>query len=250
MLHRRKSRLTALAQQAIDLILPPRCPMTGALVDAQGLIAPGFWSQLRFIEAPFCHRCGMPFDFAPESSNVVFLCGACLDYPSVFDKARSATVYDDVSRRMVLKFKYGDELHLRKTFALWLKKAGTELLTETDVIAPVPLHRFKLWMRRFNQAAILASSLGEEAGLPCIPDLLQRTRATKPHKGMTVPERKNNVRGAFDINPSHAARIKDKNVLIIDDVHTTGSTLNECARTLLDAGAAKVFALSLARVVK
>lgn len=239
-----------MAGRTIDIVLPPRCLVTGEAVDAPGLLAPQFWSKLNFIEAPYCNRCGMPFPFSPEIGNVTFLCGACLDHPPVFDMARQALVYDDNSRDMVLKFKYADKLHFSKTFALWLKRAGADLLPTTDIIAPVPLHRFKLWRRRYNQASLLASSLAQLTGVICLPDLLERNRSTKPHRGLSLRERKTNVSGAFAVRERHAQSLRGKNVLVIDDVHTTGATLNECARALFNVGASKVYTLALARVTK
>ena len=245
-----KQSISTLAGRAIDIVLPPRCLITGEMVDAPGLLAPEFWSKLNFIEAPYCNRCGMPFAFSPSGNNVTFLCGACLDHPPVFDMARQALVYDDTSRDMVLKFKYADKLHFSKTFALWLKRAGADILPSTDIIAPVPLHRFKLWRRRYNQASLLAGSLAQLTSIVCLPDLLERNRSTKPHKGLTIKERKTNVRGAFAIRERHEKSVRGKNVLLIDDVHTTGATLNECACALFAGGAAKVYALALARVTK
>lgn len=251
MINQWKKSISTLAGKAIDIVLPPRCLLSGEIVEAPGLLAPQQWSRLNFIEAPFCGRCGMPFPFAPETgSSVAFLCGACLDHPPVFDQARQALVYDDASRDMILKFKYGDKLHFRKTFALWLKRAGADLLPQTDILAPVPLHRFRLWKRRFNQAALLSFALAEESNIPCVPDLLERTRATSPHRGMSPRERRTNVRGAFAVREQHISALRGKTVMLIDDVHTSGATLNECARSLLDGGARKVYAVSLARVTK
>ena len=245
-----KQSISSLAGRAIDIVLPPRCLISGEPVEAPGLLAPEFWSKLNFIEAPYCNRCGMPFAFSPTGGNITFLCGACLDHPPAFDMARQALVYDDTSRDMILKFKYADKLHFSKTFALWLKRAAADLLPTTDIIAPVPLHRFKLWRRRYNQASLLATALARQTHILCLPDLLERNRATKPHRGMTIKDRKNNVRDAFAVRERHAASLKGKNVLIVDDVHTTGATLNECARALFHGGANKIYALSLARVTR
>ena len=142
-------------------------------------------------------------------------------------------LYDDASKRLILSFKHGDRTHLAKTLAGWMHRAATELWEQTDFIVPVPLHRWRLYKRRYNQAALLTQTLG---------------KSTQTQGHMNRKERQANVKGAFKINPRCAEQIKDKNILLIDDVLTTGATLNECCETLLDAGAKSVSALTLARV--
>ena len=220
---RKPSPLMAL----LDQILPPRCIATGEIVDAQGMISPAFWSELAFIEAPLCHTCGIPFSFPTHEGTV---CAACIDYPPEFDQARSAVVYNDASRQLVLDFKYGDRLNAVHTFAPWLLRSGKDLIAKTDFILPVPLHRQKLWQRRFNQSALIAQEIGKRAEKKWLADALLRLRATVPQKGLSRKERNDNVKNAFGINTRYLQEIKDKNVLLIDDVFTSGATLNECAR--------------------
>ncbi len=231
----------------LDQILPPRCIATGEVVDRQGMISPKFWSELGFIEAPLCNTCGIPFSFPAAEGTV---CVSCLDYPPEFDQARSAVVYNEASRKLVLDFKYGDRLNAVHTFAPWLIRAGKDLLDKTDFILPVPLHRQKLWQRRFNQSAIIAQELAKRAGKEWIADALLRLRATVPQKGLSKKERDLNVKNAFGLNARYAETLKGKNVMLIDDVFTSGATLNECARTLRKAGAAAVYILTVARVTK
>jgi len=231
----------------LDLLLPPRCLGTGEIVDRQGMVTPAFWSQLTFIDTPYCQTCGLPFPFAtPEGT----LCAACIEEEPVFDAARAAVVYCKASRQLILDFKYGDRLHAVDTFLPWLARAGTEMLAETNLIIPVPLHRKRLWQRRFNQSALLAQKLARAGGKTYMPNGLIRRRHTIPQKGLSRKERYRNVKNAFAVPPPAQTALNGKTVMIVDDVFTSGATLNECARILKKAGAAKVFVLTVARVTR
>jgi len=227
----------------IDAILPPRCIVTGDIVDAQGMVAPQVWRDLSFIGDPVCDCCGFPFPFGAETGS---LCAHCLADRPVFASARAALVYDDASRGMILKFKHGDQTHAVQSFLPWLKRAGAGMLTRADVIVPVPLHRFRLLQRRYNQAALIAQALSKSCGLPYLPAGLRRTRATPTQGHLGYREREKNVRGAFIVT----ADVKDKTVILVDDVYTTGATVKECTQALLKAGAKEVHVLAVARVVK
>lgn len=240
-------RLATLGKAAFDLLLPPRCPGSGEIVDTPGMISPAFWSQLSFVEAPFCATCGLPFGFAAPLGT---LCAVCLDDPPDFDTARAGVVYNDASRQLVLDFKYGDKLYAIDSFMPWLMRAGADMLLETDIIVPVPLHPRRLWQRRFNQSALIAQKLAQRSGKMHLPDGLRRTKYTVPQKGLNRKERHLNVRGAFAVHPRHTAAIQGRTVMIVDDVFTSGATLNACARRLKKSGAARVFVLTLARVTR
>lgn len=237
----------ALCRAAVDVLLPPRCLATGEIVDAPGMLSPKVWPQLQFIEAPFCKTCGMPFSF--EIANDA-LCAACMDREPVFEASRSAVMYNDASRKMILAFKYGDRLHAVKTFAPWMMRAGQSLINQADFIIPVPLHNRRLRERRFNQSALLAQEIARKSGKAYIPDLLQRTRHTIPQQGLNYKERGKNVHGAFEVNENHLHAVKGRVILLIDDVYTSGATLNECARVMKQAKAAIVNVLTIARVTK
>jgi ComF family protein len=218
---------------------------TGAIVDRQGMISAAFWPQLTFIDAPHCATCGLPFSFeTPEST----LCASCLETPPEFDCGRAAVVYNAASRKLILGFKYGDRLHTVHTFTPWLARAGADLLLQSDLIVPVPLHARRLWQRRFNQSALLGAALARHCGKTCLPDALVRLRHTTPQKGLSRKHREENVKNAFGVNKKRD--VTGKNILLIDDVFTSGATLNACARTLKKAGAHKVFALAIARVTR
>jgi ComF family protein len=243
-------RAANLSGQALDLVLPPRCPATGEVVDRPGMLAPAFWRDLTFINAPFCACCGMPFPLDLDAGAGDILCGACLAHPFDFDRARAAVVYNDASRRLILGFKYGDRLHAITTFTPWLMRAGSALIRESDVIVPVPLHRRRLWQRRFNQSALLARGLSGATGKPALYHALRRLHHTPPQKGLTRHQRQKNVATAFGIAPACKNKIAGRRVLLIDDVFTSGATLNACARALRDAGATHVAVLTLARVTR
>ncbi|MCB1556601.1 MAG: ComF family protein [Alphaproteobacteria bacterium] len=233
--------------RVVDLVLPPRCVVSGAIVDRPGVLAPGAWRDLRFIGAPFCAGCGLPFDFPGDPGAK---CVSCLDIPPSFETARSALVYDDASREIILKFKHADALHAIPVFVPWLKQAGKEMLALADLIVPVPLHRTRLLKRRYNQAALLAQALARESGVPCVPDLLCRTRATLTQGHMNVTDRHKNVRNAFAVREKHRTVLNGKTVLLLDDVYTTGATVSACSKALCKAGAKAVHVLTVARVVR
>jgi len=236
-----------LCRAAIDVLLPPRCLATGEIVDVPGMVSPDVWPQLQFIENPFCRTCGIPFPF--EIANDA-MCASCMEREPVFDAARAAVIYNDISRKMILSFKYGDRLHAVKTFVPWMVRAGQNLIDQADLIIPVPLHNRRLRERRFNQSALLAQEIARTTVKAYLPDLLERTRHTVPQQGLNYKERGKNVHGAFGVNKNHLQTLKGRNVLLIDDVYTSGATLNECALVMKNAKAATVAVLTVARVTK
>ena len=236
--------------KAVDFIMPPRCIVTGDIVDAQGMISPAAWGALNFISDPQCHRCGFPFDFDDGQAREGNICAACMKEPPVFNKARSALVYDDASRNVILSFKHADQTLSVPSFIPWLNRAGSEVLASADYLVPVPLHRWRLLRRRFNQSGLIAQYLSRDTKIPALLDCLSRTRATVTQGHLHADQRKKNVKNAFAVHPKHIDRIKNKHLVLIDDVYTTGSTVSECAKVLLKAGAASVNILTLARVVR
>jgi ComF family protein len=233
--------------RGVDTILPPRCLITGAIVDSPGMVSPAAWAGLRFISAPLCASCGYPFDFETE---VDARCASCLRETPLYASARSALIYDDASRGVILKFKHADRTESVRVLAGWMERAGAAMLTAADIIVPVPLHRWRLLRRRYNQSALLAQVLAGRRGKVCLADGLIRSRATpiQGHKGFR--ERHRNVRGAFTVNPKRAAALQGRTIALVDDVYTSGATIEECTKTLLKGGAACVHVLTLARVVK
>lgn len=235
------------AQKILDLVLPPRCVVSGQEVDRQGMLAPAIWSGLRFISAPQCARCGLPFEYEVDDTT---MCGSCIEHEPHFATARSALVYDDCSRDLILRFKHADQMHSVLAFLPWLKSCAGDMLEQADLLVPVPLHRWRLLKRRYNQAAVIAWALGRYTDKPVIPDALMRVRPTPSQGHLRAKERAENVRKAFAVHDRHISKLAGKSVVLIDDVYTTGATVNECTKALLKGGADKVNVLTLARVVK
>lgn len=229
--------------RALDWLLPPVCPATGQDVDVHGTVAADYWASLRFIRRPFCGQCSMPF---PHDMGEGMLCAACLDNPPRFNRGRAALMYDDASRKLILRFKHGDQLQAVRTLVPWLAEAGADLLAECDVIMPVPLHRWRLLSRRYNQSGLLAKRLGDLAQKPVAFSTLKRIKSTPPQGYLKKDQRIANVKDAFAVKGD----VTGKTVLLIDDVFTTGATLNACADALLAAEAKSVDVLAVARVVR
>lgn len=242
-----RTRVSDVLGMAVDAVLPPRCIVSGEMVERQGMIAPAVWADLDFIADPFCAVCGFPFEFEVEKSAQ---CASCLANRPPYESARAALKYGDTSRDIILGFKHADKTHAVKAFVPWLKRAGAEMIKEADIIAPVPLHFWRLVSRRYNQAALMANALAQETGKPVIPDLMRRTRATPSQGHLNAKQRFRNVRRAFALGSGHKETIKGKTILLVDDVYTTGATVRECAKILMKSGAAKVHVLTLARVVR
>ncbi|MDP6572672.1 MAG: ComF family protein [Rhodospirillales bacterium] len=232
-----------LATVVLDALLPPQCLGCGALAGAAGTLCPACWNSVAFLGAPRCDACGLPFEFAVGEDAV---CAPCAAAPPDYRRARAAIAYDDASRRLVLAFKHGDRTDAAPAFARWMERAGGQLLSEADVLVPVPLHWTRLFQRRYNQAALLAQSIARLGGVAVAPGLLRRRRRTPSQGRLSLAARRRNVRGAFALAP--AARVKGRRVLLIDDVMTSGATASACARVLARSGARSVDVLTLARV--
>ena len=233
----------------LDLVLPPRCAGCGTgLADGAeaGTLCAGCWAAIEFLAPPLCRRCGYPFEIELGADE---LCPVCRTVPPVFDRARAVLRYDAGSRPLLLAFKHGDRTDLAPAFGRWLARAGAELLAEADLVTPVPLHWTRLFTRRYNQAALLAQAAAGLAGRPFKPDLLVRRRRTAPQSAGRAA-RARNVAGAFLVPPARRQLVEDRRVLLVDDVRTTGATLESCARALKAAGAAGVDVLTLAMVIR
>jgi ComF family protein len=237
--------LRALAASAVDFALPPRCPACGAILPDPHRFCLACWQALNFLGEPCCVRCGLPFEYdAGEQAE----CGRCLAEPPPFDRLRAAVAYGEVARGVALKLKHGGRPGVAETLAVLMLRhlqPGSDAL-----LVPVPLHRWRIWKRGYNQAALIAAALARRSALAAAPDILRRTRATPMLKGLGRRERALAVRGAFKVTEEGRALLRGRPVILVDDVFTSGATAGACARTLKRAGAASVDVLCWARVVR
>ncbi|MBI1243630.1 MAG: ComF family protein [Alphaproteobacteria bacterium] len=239
----------AVARAGLDAVIPPTCLSCDSIVAPPGGLCAGCWGSFAWIERPYCARCGTPFDAELSLPSAELLCAACLAGRSPLSRVRSVLRYDAASRALLLGFKHADRTHAAPFYGRWLARAGADALAGADMLVPVPLHWTRLVWRRFNQSALLANSLAHACGVPCIPDLLIRQRRTPIQGSLGRSQRRRNVRRAFLVRPRFAKRVRGARIVLVDDVLTTGATLEECARALRRAGAAEVRGLTLARVV-
>jgi len=246
-----RDRLRQRAREAwrssLGLLYPPTCIACQAATGEPHALCATCWAGIRFIERPYCERLGPPFSV---DLGQPLLSPAAIADPPVFQRARAVAEYDGTASLLVHRLKYNDRMELARALGAMMARAGAELLADADVIVPVPLHRWRLWWRRFNQAMALAQAVSAASGAPCDPFLLARVRRTRRQVGLTKAQRQENLQGAFRVPQDAKARLKGRRVLLIDDVLTTGSTANAASRALLRGGAASVDVLAFARVVK
>lgn len=236
--------LRAAGRVGLDFALPPTCMACKRAVGEPGGLCAGCWTQLDFITAPMCERLGLPL---PEGSNR--LTAAALDHPPAYHRARAAVGFGEVARELVHGLKYADRLDLADPLAGLMAHAGAELTADADALVPVPLHPRRLFKRRFNQSALLALGVERRSGVTMRPGWLARTRMTIPQVGLDRTARAENVAGAFAVPEAARAEVAGRNIVLVDDVLTTGATIDACAKALSRAGAKRVDVLVFARVV-
>ncbi|SFB23608.1 comF family protein [Rhizobium sp. NFR07] len=215
-----------------------------------GAVCAACWQKLRFIERPYCDMLGLPFSYDPGPG---MLSAQAIAHPPVFARLRSAVIFDGAARVMVHGLKYKDRGDLAPTMAAWMERGGQDCLDRCDAIVPVPLHRTRFVLRKYNQAAELARHLAKRADKPYLPAALVRTKRTRRQVGLTARAREENVRAAFAVPPGREPEIFGKRVVLVDDVYTTGATVSAATRALKKAGAAEVsvltFAMALAEII-
>lgn len=238
--------LRAHASQFRRLLFPDLCLSCSAHVSRQGVVCPPCWGRLQFIEKPYCAVSGMPFahDFGGDLTSAEVLAS-----PPAYDIARAATVHAGVAQTLVTRLKYGDRTDLAPWMAQWMARAGAQLLADCDIVVPVPLHPLRFWTRRYNQSAELGRALCQQTGLHFAPEALHRKKATKRQVGLKAGQRHRNVQGAFLVPEEHKITVAGRRVLLIDDVLTTGATVESAARALRRAKPAQINVLTFSRVV-
>src|SRR5262245_27066975 len=230
------------ARWALDFALPPRCAGCGIIVGDVHRFCPDCWKQIEFLGEGGCKTCGIPL--APTDVDT---CAVCLARPPRIARIRAAVAYDDLSRGLAIRLKYGRKVAIAKTMARYMLPLVGEG-GEGRLFVAVPLHRTRLWWRGFNQSALVARELSRRLGIPADPLALRRIRRTPPLKGMSALQRRKTVAGAFRVHDRMS--VAGRTIILIDDVFTTGSTAEACARALKRAGAARVELVSWARVVR
>src|SRR5579862_2619657 len=242
---RLRQAVRRIGRTLVDGILPPRCLACGTVVGEPDALCGQCWAAMTFFAAPWCAVCGLPF---PHPMGEGAVCADCARERASWDRARSVLRYDKHSRRLVLGLKHGDRTHLAKALGGWMHRAGGEILEGADFILPVPLHWTRLFARRYNQAGLLAHAIHAAGGPPVAPDWLVRRRRTPSQGRLGAAARVRNVRGAFFLRPGRS--VAGKHLVIVDDVLTSGATVEECARVLRREGAASVGVLTLARALR
>lgn len=230
----------------IDFIAPPKCLTCHAAIADPASLCLTCWSKLAHIDAPVCDVLGTPFAYDQGEGAIS---APAVAAPPHWDRARSAVAYDEASRNIVHALKYRDTMEAGLLMARMMSRAGVNIARDADVIIPVPLHRWRLWSRRFNQAAYLAQHIANHFAVSCRTDVLHRVKASRSQVGLKADERRKNVAKAFEITPENLGTIAGRRVLLVDDVMTTGATAESCAAVLKKAGAARVDVLTFALVL-
>ena len=231
----------------INEIIPPRCISCKIITQDDTSFCSKCWEKIDFISNPQCHICSEPFELSVEKEVI---CPNCIKTRPLYNMARSALAYNENSRNMIIEFKYYNKTHTVDIFAKWMMINGQEVIENSDIIVPVPLHKMRILKRRYNQSALLANALGRLSKLPVRIDLLSRIKNTPPQSELSFNSRKNNVSNAFKTNKKKCADIEGKNICLVDDVMTTGATVESCARVMLEAGAKNVNVLTIGKTIK
>ena len=235
-------------QKAVSILYPDQCVSCGAMVEGAHALCGACWTATPFLDGLVCDACGLPL--LGEAAGDRALCDDCMSDPRPWDKGRAALLYRDNARRLVLALKHGDRLDLARPCGLWLAPHIPKLRPEGGVVVPVPLHWTRLVLRRFNQAALLVHAATSGTGCLAMPDALIRQRRTPSQEHRTKEDRVKNLDGSMVVNPARVEALCGRDVLIVDDVMTSGATFAEATRALRLAGVARVSVLALARVAK
>jgi ComF family protein len=235
-------------QAALQWIYPPQCLTCDTPVASDFGLCGACWRATPFISGLVCDACGVPLPGDDPGHSVH--CDDCMAIGRPWSQGRAALLYRDNGRALVLALKHGDRLELARPMAGWLLRAAEPMLRPNMIVAPIPLHWFRLVSRRYNQSALLSAIVARAAGLDQCPDLLIRRKSTGTQDGRSRDGRFANMNGALSIHPARQARMEGRHVLLVDDVMTSGATFAAAAEACVAAGATGVSVLALARVAK
>lgn len=236
-------------QSPVRLFYPSQCISCGDLVDSEGALCGSCWRDTHFITGTICDCCGIPL-LGESAPDEILQCDGCRDHPRVWDRGRAAFVYKDTGRKLVLGLKHGDRQELAAPASKWMARATEDIVDEDTIVAPIPLHWSRFLKRRYNQSALLSRGIATQLGLEHCPDLLKRVRRTVSLDGLGPTERNATVSGAIAINPKRRHLIEGRPILLVDDVLTTGATLDAAARACFASQACEVNVITLARVAQ
>jgi ComF family protein len=235
---------SAFLRALVDFALPPRCPACGVVVEGDHRFCIDCWQAIDFLDGAGCASCGVPM---PSQLGAGAACASCLAEPPAHDGVRAVAAYGDVARSVVMKLKYGRKPGMARIVALHLHRRFDP--ADDALLVPVPLHRWRLWSRGFNQSALIGRSLAARTGLPLAIDAIRRVKATPSLRGLTRVQRARAVRGVFALTEQGRAQIAGRVVYLVDDVYTSGATAGACAKLLKRGGASRVVVLCWARVL-
>ncbi len=242
---RKKNMLRKLVGKLLNTIFPKTCLICNKIING-GHFCVEDWNKLHFLQKPACDICFQPFEFNVKSQTI---CGKCSQKRPKYFKALAVLNYDESSKTLITKFKYFDQINLAKYFAELMFKQAKEILPNIDFIVPIPLHKLRIINRKYNQSALLAKNIVTLSDKKALLDLLIRTKNNKPQALLSQKARKKNVAGIFAVKKKYFEEIKGKNILLIDDVITTGATVESCCKVLEQHGVSKIYVLTLAKTI-
>jgi ComF family protein len=244
--------LDRILRSSLDVVLPERCPACGVITPSGGGFCAACWPSINFMSMTGCASCNLPLpeQYMPEHDMSQQICALCMQRPPLHDGVFAAVAYGDIAKTVALRLKYAGKIGLAKMIAQHLRRFIDPQDTQPALLVPVPLHWTRLWSRSYNQAALIANALTDiSPALHYHPDALLRVKRTPYLRGMTAKQRLQTVRRAFAVNPKHAEHLRNADIILVDDVYTTGATTDACVRVLKKAGARRVRIFCWARVL-
>lgn len=231
----------------MDFLFPPKCVLCGKIIEDKNSLCTDCWKKIYFIKKPYCDKCSSPFEFQISSND---LCLSCIKSKPLFIKSRSAVIYNEYAAKIIFRFKFYDKIELRTFLAKSMINAAFDIIDNIDIFIPIPLHKKRLIMRKYNQSLILAETIAKITGKKLINDFLCKKKHTTPQAKLKQKDRIKNLKNIFAVKDKYSNNIneyKNLNFAIVDDVMTTGSTINECIKELNGAGIKNVYAITFAK---